>query len=287
MPYLQDRRTAARLQDVRQMSGEHCGLYRSEPQGDQRTEADHAEDRKVERQVIHYHGTPITPKAVMRSLAGRNFCVRYGAHQGHVGLAHEIGQSVMLDNGAFSFWRTGAPTDWNGYMEWVTPWLDYPTTWAVIPDVIEGSEDDNDRLICEWYATMKDFRQAAPVWHLHESLDRLVRLTRGFERICFGSSGEFAKVSSPTWNNRLNEAFNLICKGSGRPPCWIHMLRGMSLSGSDYPFASVDSTDIAQNHHIKRNAVEMADRWDSLQCASRWAYKPVQEPLLALAAGGK
>lgn len=227
---------------------------------------------------MHYHGTPITPKSVMRSLAGRNFCVRYGEHR-DVALAHEIGQSVMIDNGAFSFWRTGETTDWNGYMEWVSPWLNYPTTWAVIPDVIDGNEPDNDRLLTEWYATMGDFRQAAPVWHLHESLDRLVRLTRGFERICFGSSGEFAKIGTTRWNNRVNEAFNLICRGSGRPPCWIHMLRGMSLSGSQYPFASVDSTDIAQNHHIKHNSVEMADRWDAIQCRGVWNSLPIQSQI--------
>jgi hypothetical protein len=54
--------------------------------------------------VIHYHGTPITPRAKLLELAGRFFCVRYGEHR-DVDIAHEIGQGVMLDNGAYSFWR--------------------------------------------------------------------------------------------------------------------------------------------------------------------------------------
>ena len=236
--------------------------------------------------MMHYHGTPITPMKVLYELAGRNFCVRYGDHR-DITRAHEIGQSVVCDNGAWPVYQSGAVADWPGFMAWVKPWLDYQTTWAIIPDVIDGTEADNDQLITLWYATMKDFRQAAPVWHLHESFDRLIRLTRGFDRICFGSSGAFAKIGTTRWNNRVNEAFNLICKGSGRPPCWIHMLRGMSLSGSIYPFASVDSTDIAQNHHIKKNAVEMADRWDAVQCAPRWSYRPSQMELQPVERAGR
>lgn len=54
--------------------------------------------------MIHYHGTPITPRAVLHELAGRNFCVPFSDAR-DVGICHEIGQSVMIDNGAFSFWK--------------------------------------------------------------------------------------------------------------------------------------------------------------------------------------
>ena len=64
--------------------------------------------------VIHYHGTPITPRPVLHELAGRNFCVSYAA-AGQVKTCHEIGQSVMLDNGAFTFWNQGGIPDWPGY----------------------------------------------------------------------------------------------------------------------------------------------------------------------------
>lgn len=49
------------------------------------------------------------------------------------------------------------------------------------------------------------------------------------------------------------------------------MLRGMSLAGSHYPFASLDSTDVARNHHLPQHtALKIADRWDGIQCPARW-----------------
>jgi hypothetical protein len=51
------------------------------------------------------------------------------------------------------------------------------------------------------------------------------------------------------------------------------MLRGMALAGSEYPFASVDSTDIARNHNRPRNSARgMADYWDSRQNPARWVH---------------
>jgi hypothetical protein len=109
------------------------------------------------------------------------------------------------------------------------------------------------------------------VWHLDEPLSRLRRLAHGWERICFGSAGVFSTVGSDAWCQRVDEAFNHISDGAGRIDCWVHMLRGMSLSGSEYPFASVDSTDIARNHNRKHHqAVVMAHRWDAAQCPGRW-----------------
>lgn len=201
-----------------------------------------------------------------------------------IDVTHQIGQSVMLDNGAFTLWRRNPRIErwpWDAYYAWVLPWLDFPTTWCVIPDVIGGTEAENDRLLAEWFARQGSFRQAAPVWHLHESLSRLDRLVRGFERVCFGSSGEYSTIGNVRWNNRMNDVFNHICRGSGRPPCWIHMLRGMSLAGSDYPFASVDSSDIGRNHNREQNnPKEMAMRWDAVQCPGRWNPKPIQEALI-------
>lgn len=219
--------------------------------------------------MIHYHGTPITPRSVLYELTGKNFCVSYSDKR-DVEICHQIGQSVMLDNGAYSFWKRGQAADWIGYMAWVSPWLRYPTTWAVIPDVVDGGESENDLLISEWMRGMRSFRQAAPVWHLHESLDRLVRLTRGFDRVCFGSSGLYSRVGSLSWKNRINEAFNAVCK-NGAVPCWVHMLRGMSQSGGPYPFASVDSADVARNHEQAHGkALKMANQWDALQCPANW-----------------
>ena len=37
-----------------------------------------------------------------------------------------------------SVWRAGKIADWPAYYAWCERWLDYRTTWAVIPDVIDG-----------------------------------------------------------------------------------------------------------------------------------------------------
>lgn len=230
--------------------------------------------------MIHYHGTPITPRFVLYALQGRNFCVSYAAPS-QIKVCHEIGQSVMLDNGAFSHWTRGCGTiDVVDYWRWAEPWLDFPTTWCVVPDVIDGGEEDNDRMIAEWFGRVGGFRQAAVVWHLHESLERLDRLVSGFDKVCIGSSGGYRVVGSKRWHYRMGDAFDIVCRGSGRPRTWVHMLRGMKLIGSDYPFASVDSTNVARNHHNhpRRKDVDSKRAWaagtamaiDAVQCPGVW-----------------
>lgn len=218
--------------------------------------------------MIHYHGTPITPRSVLEQLAGRHFCVSYAApHQ--VEVCHKIGQSVMLDNGAYSVWRQGLAVDWDKWVEWAEPWLQYPTTWAVLPDSIEGAEEDNDRLLAE-YAWLTAGYSTFPVWHLHESFTRLLRLAYTYGRVCFGSSGAYATIGNGPWRRRVTDAFDTLDDELGRLP-WVHMLRGMSMSGDEFPFASVDSTDIARNHNRDHNSArQMAERWDSLQCPGTW-----------------
>lgn len=222
--------------------------------------------------MIHYHGTPITPASVLATLAGRNFCVSFAA-PAQVAVCHEIGQSVMLDSGAFTAWTQGRDVDWDAYAAWVRPWLDYQTTWFVLPDVIDGDEADNDLLITLWFKSYREsFSRGAPVWHMHESIDRLKRLCVGFRRVCIGSSAQYANVGDDLWRRRMDEAMNAICDPA--PPCWLHMLRGMALSGDDYPFASVDSTDVARNHNRPQNdAAQMAARWDALQTPARWVRR--------------
>lgn len=220
---------------------------------------------------LHFHGTPITPLSVLADLGGRCFCVSYAAPD-QVVRCHELGQSIMLDNGAYSFWRgvtTLGPDGWPGYFDWAEPWLDYPTTWAVIPDVIDGGEEDNDRLLVAWF--QRRLPKGAPVWHMHEPLDRLRRLCAGYERVCIGSSGQYVNLGTPQWHRRMEAAMNAVCL-EGTP--WLHMLRGMAFSDGPYPFASVDSTDVARNHNRPQNdALEMALRWDRMQPPPRWTYR--------------
>jgi hypothetical protein len=218
----------------------------------------------------HYHGTPITPMEVLYTLAGRHFCVSHMA-PADVKRCHDIGQGVMLDNGAFSKWKSGKATDWPKYYAWCDRWLDCPTTWAIPPDVIDAPSQEQDALLNEWPHGKK---QAAPVWHMDEPIYRICRLIDdGWSRVCIGSTAEYAVVLSEAWERRMDAVWNEIASTFNRTPA-IHMLRGMQCSGKRWPFASVDSTDVAQNHNRPQNTARaMADAWDAQQCAAKWTRR--------------
>jgi hypothetical protein len=108
---------------------------------------------------------------------------------------------------------------------------------------------------------------------MDEPLHRLLRLVGEWPRVCIGSTAEYWQVLSPAWERRMDEAWTQIAQHHQRTP-WVHMLRGMQLSGRRWPFASVDSTDVAQNHHLPHQTPQkMADRWDRVQCPPK--YQPV------------
>jgi hypothetical protein len=229
--------------------------------------------------VIHYHGTPITPIAALYELSGRHFCVSHFRPE-QVARCHEIGQSMMLDNGAYSKWRRGVELDWAGYYAWADRWLDYPTTWAVIPDEIGAGSQEQDALIRDWpHGT-----RGAPVFHLDadmsQPLSRLLRLIDQWPRVCIGWAEPDLPILGDAYCRAMDAMWNAVARTHRRTPA-LHKLRGMQLSGKRWPFASVDSTDIAQNHSRPQNTPRaMADRWDAMQTPAQWVLQPEQMELL-------
>lgn len=203
--------------------------------------------------MIHYHGLPITPAttAVKAVEAGHAF-VSF-AHSDQLGLAVEVCQSFAIDNGAFSAWSAGRPIkDWRPFYTWAENCRRIPACdFAVIPDVIDGDEHANDALLDEWPLPLWF---GAPVWHMHESLDRLDRLVHQYFRVCIGSSGAFATVGDKLWWKRIREAMAVVCTSDGRPLCKLHGLRMLNPRVfSRLPFASADSTNIGRNVGIDKN----------------------------------
>jgi len=223
--------------------------------------------------MIHYHCADVNPASKLLELAGRHLIVSH-AYPRCVDIAHHIAQSVALDNGAFSVWRSGKKHDWSGFYSWCDKWLDAPTTWAIIPDVIGGGVDIQDKLVSEW----PHGDRGAPVWHLDEPIDRLLRLTDEWEKVCLGSSGEYSVIGDDRWHSRMTSAFNAVAK-RGRLP-WFHGLRMQSV-GHLYPFGSVDSADIARNHNRQQNTItKMAERWDRAQPPLGWNFIPEQQEFI-------
>lgn len=197
--------------------------------------------------MIHYHGLPITPEtAALQAINAGHAFISFG-HPRQVSMAIEVCQSFAIDNGAFPAWRSGKPiTDWRPFYEWADDLRKVPSfDFAVIPDVIDGDEAANDALVAEW--PFPDWT-GAPVWHMHESIERLECLALQWPRICIGSSGEYATVGSASWWVRMTQAMNAICDSKGRPMCKLHGLRMLNPKVfSKLPFASADSTNIGRN----------------------------------------
>lgn len=196
--------------------------------------------------MIHYHGTPIggTRQDAARFLHGRHALVPF-PRQDDMGAVAELCQSFVFDNGAFSIWRKGGTLDVDGYKRLVDDWHRHPGfDWALIPDVIDGDEDANDRLLEQWPAHLP----GVPVWHLHESVDRLVRLASQWRTVALGSSGQWATPGTAAWWKRMSEAMAAICDDKGRPLCRLHGLRMLDPAVfSRLPLASADSTNAAVN----------------------------------------
>lgn len=202
--------------------------------------------------MIHYHGTPITPDpCAIKALKGGHACISF-ANPGQLNLASEICQSFFLDNGAFTFWKSNKEVDWNDFYEFVEKWKNHPRCdFAIIPDVIDGGEEENQRLIDEW----PHGSFGVPVWHMNESEEKFIRLCDEWDRVAIGSCGEYDISNNPSGCVlRIKDIMRHIVDNYGYPKAKIHMLRGLNKNVfTKLPFASADSTNIARNIGIDKN----------------------------------
>lgn len=242
--------------------------------------------------MIHYHGSPMGGPTLDagRFYRGRHILVSL-ANPKHLAVAAETASSFVLDNGAFSAWTKGKPMDVDRYAEWVREWHQHPGfDWALIPDVIDGTEEENDAMLQAWVLPCAI---SVPVWHLHESFDRLDRLCRTYPRVALGSSGRWANPGSPDWWMRIDEAMQAACDDRGRPKAKLHGLRMLDPEiVCRLPLSSADSTNACQNAgsvarfgtykppHCWQRATTIADRIEAAQSAAVWV--PYSFPLFEL-----
>jgi len=225
--------------------------------------------------MIHYHGTPITPRKAIETMAGKHFCISY-ARPDDLKRCLQMGQSLMLDNGAFSAKTRGLPFDRDGFYAWVEPLLAHPH-WAVVPDVIDGTEEEQREMVKSW-----PFRKqmGIPVWHLSLPISYLIELCDAWGRVCFGSAGEFWQIGTSKWCHRMDEAFNALVNTYGRQIPWVHGMRMLGQSSGPWPLASADSTNVALHHaeHLECAGC-MAKRIDATNPPTHWKNQPLQEVL--------
>lgn len=239
--------------------------------------------------MIPYHGTPITPEhAAVEILRGRHAMVSF-ARPDQLSIVQSVCQSFCIDNGAFSTWKTGKEFDDAAYLDFVQSLNWHPSfDWCLIPDVIDGDELANDAKIEAWDMSPEC---SVPVWHLHESLDRLSNLCCSFPRVALGSSAEFAVIGTSKWWARMFEAMLSCCDEAGRPKAKLHGLRMLDQKVfSVFPFSSADSTNIARNIGIDKRwngryspvskaarGIVLAGRIESQQSAEVWVCQKYRE----------
>lgn len=246
-------------------------------------------------QVRHYHGTPIggTRAAADQFAEGRFLLVPWRRME-DLPRAMDFSRGFIVDNSAFTFWRTGEKPEWPDYIAWCKSIARCPRfDFALIPDVIDGSEKENVELIKLWDRTAwHPVRvRGCPVWHMHESLDYLNHLVEKWEQVAIGSSGDWPDPGHGRWWDRMDDAFRVICDKDGYSRTRIHGLRMMRSDIIErYPLASADSTNAVQNgvREARKNDVDpcwgqqtIARRIERAQSPTRWFAPPRQEELFA------
>jgi hypothetical protein len=237
--------------------------------------------------VIHYHGTPIGGGSVSTAsfLVGRHALVPF-ADQKDLAVVVEACQSFVLDNSAFTYWKQGGRVDVAAYHAWVESIAGHPgLDWVLIPDIIDGTEDENIELVTTWLR-MGSRAKSVPVWHLHESLGWLDYLVGKFQTL--GSSGQWAQPGTGPWWERMAEAMKVACDDQGRPRAKLHGLRMLDPEiFTRLPLASADSTNAGVNsgnldrfgiygRDLKRDqrAELIAQRVECHNSAGRWIPHP-------------
>lgn len=218
--------------------------------------------------TIHHHGLPLTPEVMLLDLAGKHVCISHPTKRdSQVEFCLRNMQSIMFDCGEYIYHLHGGTTDLNVYYPWLRPML-RPPHWAVIPDRIDGTVEEQRALVATWpFSKMR----GAPVWHLGLPISYLIELAREWPRICFGSSQQYWKVGSPIWKGRMHEAFAALEAECLQPD--IHGLRMMNEAGN-WPLASVDSVNVARNYKDREEMPgRMADRIDRVNAPINFIAK--------------
>ena len=190
--------------------------------------------------MIHYHGGPIGKGQAHEFFRGRHALVSLQDKRDLAVIA-EVSPSFIFDNGSFSVWKSGKKMDVEKYYMWVEDWQRHPGfDWALIPDVINGNEKENDKLIDDW-----PFKRhlGVPVWHLNESVGRLKHLAFDWPSVALGSTEGMEPGSEKFWS-RMAIILDAVCDERGRPGCKLHGLRMLDPDIFRFvPLASADSAN--------------------------------------------
>lgn len=234
--------------------------------------------------MIPYHGGPFSDSKIAAEIYRHHHAMVSFARPEQIELVAEHTRSFALDNGASTLWKAleGRRPEWDDYYAWVDRWRHHPGfAFAIIPDVIDGTPEQNDELLADW-----PFMECGvPVYHMHEPLERLVRLSVSYQRIALGSSGPYRTPGSTAWWIRMYDMLHLLVDDHGYPIVKLHGLRMLSPEIiKTMPFASADSTTVARNVNFDTRwrgpcppssklgrALALRERIEHAATATRWS----------------
>lgn len=202
------------------------------------------------------HGLPVTPAALLNQLRGESFCVSFAAPNQTERAIELVDKNgiLVLDNGAFTHWRSGkGKIDAKAYFAWANAiQARCEVAVAVIPDVIEGSEEAN------WQEAAAAVHKHSAytdrlmfIWHMNESLEQLAKACRLFNFVGIGSCAEYdVQKNRAGYDFRLKEAAAVIYSVEAvyRRRPWIHLMRGLGVLPDAIWVNSADSSNLARNH---------------------------------------
>ena len=198
--------------------------------------------------MIHYHSGRLYDKTADTAhfYKARHALVSF-SEVSHLPIVADVCASFMVDNGAWQAFRRKTKLDSKAYYEFVRAWRRHPGfDCALIPDVIDGTEKENDALLAQWPVDLRDV--GVPVWHLHENLHRLNLLCSKYRTVALGSSAQYLSIGTDQWWVRMTEAMEVACSKDGRPRCYLHGLRMLDPAiFSRFPFRSADSANAVIN----------------------------------------
>jgi len=169
------------------------------------------------------------------------------------------------------------------YYQFIEDLKDPSLDFWIIPDVIGGTEQQNNDLIRNC-----PLRGGTPVWHFDESLEKLSWLAEEFPRICIGTTEGLNPNTEKYWE-RMNQAMDCLCV-DGKISIKVHGLRCLNPEiFTKVPLASADSTMVARNMTVPKwesvafkpnslitRAVVLMDRIESFNAPKTWSGGPVQ-----------
>lgn len=234
--------------------------------------------------MIKYHGTPIggSRAGAIEFLSGRHALVSFARKDQEYDVA-ECCESFVLDNGAFTTWRSGgkldpiAVKDWYESHSWRSGF-----DFCLIPDVIDGTVAENDAMLDAWDTTA----ESVPVFHCGEPVERLIEMSRTFRKVALGSTSAWPGIGTNGWWHEMAKLMNEFCV-DGVPRCKLHGLRMLDVNVfTKLPLHSADSSNAATNGHVLRKtgkypsmkswqgSLRIAQKIEHYQSAHKW--EPVE-----------